>query len=145
MKKQTTIVIIFILLILTFCSPKSKLEIIKNLYQQGIIGGLQYPSENIPADLYIVASNIKTSITYTNKEKISLPNFWTKIGYKICLSPGSYQIYSAVSIAPNRRSYYALKTKSISNDNTILHIPITIEVQTNQFRTNATLGEWFSH
>lgn len=109
----------------------------------GIIEGpLTFPSDFIPTNMIVYATNIETDKNYSTSEHITNSRFKYGKGYRLEVPIGKYYIFTRLGPLDGARSYYNQCMKDVFEDKSTCsgHDKIIVEVFENQTTTDIMAG-----
>ena len=118
----------------------------QNISQQpnGFIeGSISYPSEEIPKNLKICATNLQTNKRYCTKERITEPKYTYGLGYQLKVPPGNYKVYAYLLDNPDNKAYYNEFVACGMNIECPSHETIVIAVSSGVTTSNIDPIDWY--
>jgi hypothetical protein len=120
--------------------------------QPGVIeGSLSYPSEFIPPDMTICAENLATKKIYSTSQHLKAKKYTYKVGYKLEVPPGDYQVYAylpdpakyGAGYPKDYRAYYSEFVKCGMSVDCPSHAPITVKVTGGETVSGIDPMDWY--
>jgi len=108
-----------------------------------IEGSVSYPSEFIPEDLTICATNTQTSIDVCTSDIIQDVRFMYGLGYSLEVPAGDYHVYAYVPGDVYNAYYSEFVTCGLSVECTS-HTPIVVSVDNGDLVENIDPGDWYA-
>jgi hypothetical protein len=118
----------------------------------GVIeGSLSYPSEFIPDDMTICAENMATQEIFCTNKHLEGKKYRYKVGYKVEVPPGDYQVYAQLpdparhgaGYARDYRAYYSEFVKCGMTEKCPSHAPILVRVKSGQTVRGIDPMDWY--
>jgi len=112
--------------------------------EKGFIeGSLGYPSNYIPKDMSVCALNIVTNKEYCTTEQIYDAKYTYKVGYKIEVPAGKYNVYATTSSQTDYKAYYSAFITCGLKSNCTSHDPIEVLVEKDKTTSEVDPVDWY--
>lgn len=108
-----------------------------------IEGSLSYPSEGIPDDMMVCATNVTTLEETCTTKRLVNSKYTYGVGYKLGLMPGDYYVFAALPDRIYEAYYSEYMLCDPSVDLCENHDPISVTVDTKQLVTGVDPGDWY--
>lgn len=108
-----------------------------------IEGSLGYPSSYIPQDMKICAENLETQEEYCTTNQIYDSKYTYRVGYKIEVPVGSYNVYSSVPAQKDYKAYYSNFVTCGLGYNCPSHDPIKVIVEKDKITEEIDPVDWY--
>jgi len=107
-------------------------------------GSLSYPGSYIPQDMQICAQDLNnTDNLVCTKEQVMDKKYTYGVGYKLELTPGSYNVYATVPAWTGYKSYYDDFVTCGLKYGCASHNPIEVKVESGKNLTGIDPIDWY--
>ena len=121
-----------------FASPSSQV-------QTGTIeGSLSYPSEGIPETLQVCAQEMTNNKQFCTSKHLQNSKYQYGVGYRLEVSPGTYQVYAFLPKQPEVKAYYSEAVPCGLTVSCTSHQPIDVTVQAGEIVSNIDPQDWYA-
>lgn len=109
-----------------------------------IQGSLTYPSDYIPANLEVYATNLETNKEYVTKVHLTGGEYEYGVGYSLDVPAGRYYVYGILSDRPDQRAYYdqhiicGIKVECTDT------AKVEVKVEAGQKTADVMVGNWWT-
>lgn len=107
-----------------------------------VTGSLVYPSEDIPDELEVHATNIDTNEDYVVTSQILNDEFERGVGYRMSVPAGRYYIYGVLNSEPDEKAYYSEFVKCGMGEECEDHDRVEVTVRAGEVTDGITVGDW---